>query len=403
MTEPPTERPPALRLEAVSKTYRGAARPAVAGLSLDLDDGEVVTLLGPSGCGKSTTLRIVAGLETPDSGSVAFGGSLVAVGQRRFSVPPNKRPVGMVFQSYAIWPHMTVEQNVAFPLKAMRTHSRTEIRDRVEQALGLVGMGEYIAREAPLLSGGQQQRVAIARALVTEPRVLLLDEPFSNLDAVLREQMRVEVKQLQQRLNIAVLFVTHDQVEALSLSDRIALMNHGVVQQMGSPRQLYEEPTNDFVRDFVGKVLLVAGRTVAGEGDGRVVVRLAGTDGHDVSAQEGQGGLVEPGVDVYVAIRPEDAELVRLGSERQAVPGIRGTVRTALFVGERIEYQVTLEDQRPVMIYGGRHEPITEGADVWLNLRRDGHTVWRDVPSTETVPQPELDGAERLSGTSGLR
>ena len=249
---------PAVSLKGLTKTFRGAKAAAVDNLSLDIHDGEIVTLLGPSGCGKSTTLRIVAGLEQADAGSIYFGDKAVLITERGLSLGPEKRRVGMVFQSYAIWPHMTVGQNVAFPLRALK-YPRAEIGDRVERALDLVGMGGFANRPAPLLSGGQQQRVALARALVTEPRILLLDEPFSNLDAKLREQMRIEVKMLQSRLNIATLFVTHDQSEALGLSDRIVLMRSGVVQQEGTGRQLYEHPANEFVRDFIGKTLLFAG------------------------------------------------------------------------------------------------------------------------------------------------
>ena len=223
-----------MRLANLSKTYPGATVPAVSDLSLDVEIGKVVTLLGPSGCGKSTTLRMVAGLEIPDEGDIYFGDRPVVVTNQRFRLPPDKRDLGMVFQSYAIWPHMTVEENIAFPLKS-RHFKRSEIGDRVARVLDLVGMPGLQKRPGPLLSGGQQQRVALARALVTEPKVLLLDEPFSNLDAKLREQMRIEVKLLQKRLTIAILFVTHDQIEALSLSDTIAIMNLGVVQQFGRP------------------------------------------------------------------------------------------------------------------------------------------------------------------------
>ena len=194
----------AVSLRGLWKTYPGSTNPAVQNLSLDVHDGEIVTLLGPSGCGKTTTLRMVAGLETPDAGDIYFGDQAVVMSSRRFSLPPNKRNVGMVFQSYAIWPHMTVAQNVAFPLKARR-FSKPEITERVKRALDLVALSGFEDRPGPLLSGGQQQRVAFARALVTEPRVLLLDEPFSNLDAKLREQMRISVKLLQKRLNVAMI------------------------------------------------------------------------------------------------------------------------------------------------------------------------------------------------------
>ena len=246
-----------LALDGVSKLFGAAA--AVDRTSLEVKRGEIFTLLGPSGCGKTTTLRLVAGLEQPDAGEITLRGRLVASAPRRLFVPPNKRNLGMVFQSYAIWPHMTVFDNVAYPL-TLRGMKRAAIRDKVGRVLGLVGLEGLETRAATLLSGGQMQRLALCRALVYEPDLLLLDEPFSNLDAKLREQMRVEVKLLQRRLGITVLFVTHDQVEALSLSDRIAVMQRGRVEQVGPPRHLYERPASAFVRDFLGQTVLLRGR-----------------------------------------------------------------------------------------------------------------------------------------------
>jgi ABC-type Fe3+/spermidine/putrescine transport system ATPase subunit len=370
-----TESRVAMRLDGLWKTYPGATQPAVQGLSLDVLDGEIATLLGPSGCGKSTTLRMVAGLESADKGSIYFGEKPVAIASQRFALPPDKRDVGMVFQSYAIWPHMTVEENVAFPLKARR-FPRSEIKSRVRQSLELVGMAGFEKRPGPLLSGGQQQRVALARAIVTEPKVLLLDEPFSNLDAKLREQMRIEVKLLQKRLNIAVLFVTHDQVEALSLSNRIALMNHGVIQQQGSPRLLYEEPANEFVRDFVGKTLLLNGLVQSANTSGQLAIALHGASDCVVFGRTYDPESSKTGQQVSIGVRPEDVEILPAGSA-QTPPGmLRGIVRAALFAGERVEYQVDVEGQRDVIIYGDRHTAIDDGTLVWLGLRPDGHTAW---------------------------
>jgi ABC-type Fe3+/spermidine/putrescine transport system ATPase subunit len=365
----------AVRLAGLWKTYPGGANPAVKDLSLDVLDGEILTLLGPSGCGKTTTLRMVAGLETPDAGDIFFGDQAVVMTSRQISLPPNKRNVGMVFQSYAIWPHMTVAENVAFPLKARR-FPRTEIKERVHRVLDLVGLAGYEDRPGPLLSGGQQQRVAFARALVTEPRVLLLDEPFSNLDAKLREQMRLSVKLLQKRLHIAMLFVTHDQIEALSLSNRIALMNFGVVQQQGDPRLLYEEPVNEFVRDFVGRTLLFKGTVQTANPSGQMAIALAGARDCIVFGRSYNPGGVKAGESVYIGVRPEDVEIrPALGGEAPAGM-IGGKAQTALFVGERIEYQVEVDGQGVIMIYGERHEPVEEGSKVWLKLRPDGHTAW---------------------------
>jgi len=314
----------AVSLRGLWKTYPGNPRPAVRDLTLDVRDGEILTLLGPSGCGKTTTLRMVAGLETPDAGDIFFGEQAVVISSRRFNLPPNKRNVGMVFQSYAIWPHMTVAENVAFPLKA-RHFPKQEIRERVERALDLVGLAGLEDRPGPLLSGGQQQRVAFARALVTEPRLLLLDEPFSNLDAKLREQMRISVKLLQRRLNIAMLFVTHDQIEALSLSNRIALMNCGAVQQQGDPRLLYEEPINEFVRDFVGKTLLLKGKVQTGHPAGQVAIALAGARDCVVFGRCYTPEGMKPGQPVFIGVRPEDVEILPArgarGYDRRRGPG----------------------------------------------------------------------------------
>jgi ABC-type Fe3+/spermidine/putrescine transport system ATPase subunit len=365
----------AVSLRGLWKTYPGGANPAVKDLSIDVLDGEILTLLGPSGCGKTTTLRMVAGLETPDAGDIFFGDQAVVMTSRRLNLPPNKRNVGMVCQSYAIWPHMTVAENVAFPLKARR-FPKNEIKQRVLRALDLVGLTGYEDRPGPLLSGGQQQRVAFARALVTEPRVLLLDEPFSNLDAKLREQMRISVKLLQKRLNIAMLFVTHDQIEALSLSNRIALMNFGVVQQQGDPRLLYEEPVNEFVRDFVGRTLLFKGKVQTSNPSGQMAIALAGARDCIVFGRCYNPGGMKTGESVYIGVRPEDVEIQSaLGAEAPSGM-IGGTAQAALFVGERIEYQVEVDGQGVIMIYGERHKPVDEGSKVWLKLRPEGHTAW---------------------------
>ncbi len=365
----------AVSLRGLWKTYPGSSSPAVKDLSIDIHDGEILTLLGPSGCGKTTTLRMVAGLETPDAGDVFFGDQVVVMSSRQISLPPNKRNVGMVFQSYAIWPHMTVAENVAFPLKARR-FPKAEVKERVLRALDLVGLAGFEDRPGPLLSGGQQQRVAFARALVTEPRVLLLDEPFSNLDAKLREQMRLSVKLLQKRLNIAMLFVTHDQIEALSLSNRIALMNFGVVQQQGDPRLLYEEPVNEFVRDFVGRTLLFKGRVQTANASGILAIALAGARDCVVFGRCYNPGGMKTGESAFIGVRPEDVEIQPALDGETPLGMLGGTAQTALFVGERIEYQVEVDGQGVIMIYGERHKPIEEGKKVWLKLRPDGHSAW---------------------------
>lgn len=366
----------AMRLKNLVKYYPGNPQPAVDNLSLDVADGEIVTLLGPSGCGKTTTLRMAAGLEVPDEGEIYFGDTAVVMTSKGICLPPNKRDMGIVFQSYAIWPHMTVEENVAFPLRARR-YPRSKIRDRVAHALELVGMAGYQNRPGPLLSGGQQQRVAFARALITEPRVLLLDEPFSNLDAKLRERMRIRVKRLQKELGIAFLFVTHDQVEALSLSNRIALMSQGVVQQLDAPRRIYDSPTNEFVRDFIGKTLLFKGHVSAGGPNGRLAIMLDGAPACHVYGRTYDPEGAPDGAEVYIGVRPEDVEIVEAKGPDLPPGRLSGVIDTALFVGERIEYEVVVDGQGTIDIYGDRNEPIEEGARVWLRLRPEGHTAWR--------------------------
>jgi ABC-type Fe3+/spermidine/putrescine transport system ATPase subunit len=365
----------AIRLEGISKTYPKAREPAVRDMTLSVSDGEIVTLLGPSGCGKTTTLRIVAGLERADAGTIHFGDRPIVDVTEGLSLTPDKRRIGMVFQSYAIWPNMTVEENVAFPLKSQK-YPKHEIKPRVGRALELVGMSGYEKRPAPLLSGGQQQRVALARAVVTEPRILLLDEPFSNLDAKLREQMRIEVKILQKHLGLAVLFVTHDQTEALGLSDRIAVMQLGVIQQQGTPLELYERPVNEFVRDFVGKTLLFRATIQTLEGDGRVAVQIDGAAGGSIYGRFTGDHRAHVGEPVRVAIRPEDLR-VRPATEEVPPPGsMQGVAEAALFVGERIEYQVHVDGQDTILIYGARHRQTRTGSRVWLDPRPDGHSLW---------------------------
>jgi ABC-type Fe3+/spermidine/putrescine transport system ATPase subunit len=364
-----------VRLENVRKHYTGAAHPAVADLSLAIQQGEIFTLLGPSGCGKTTPLRIVAGLEVPDAGAVYFQDRPIVVVSQRLFVPAHKRNVGMVFQSYAIWPHMTVEENVAYPLK-QRHVSPHEIRDRVARALQLVDLTGLEKRPAPLLSGGQQQRVALARALVYEPSLLLLDEPFSNLDSKLREQMRIEVKLLQARLRVTVLFVTHDQVEALSLSNRIALMDLGCVQQVGSPRELYERPANAFVRDFLGRTILLRGVVQAASAAGQVAVAVDGAPACVVFGRAYVTEGVGVGSAVYLAMRPEDAEVVAMDADVKVAESVRGTVEAALFVGERTEYRVGIDAQGSVLAYGRREETFGAGQPVQLALRPESVSVW---------------------------
>jgi ABC-type Fe3+/spermidine/putrescine transport system ATPase subunit len=367
--------PVMVRMRDIRKTYANQTTPAVEGLSLDIREGEIFSLLGPSGCGKTTTLRIVAGLETPDAGSIHFKDRPVVLTEKRLFVPPEKRQIGMVFQSYAIWPHMTVAENVAYPLKA-RGVKKDLISTKVQGILELVGMAHLASRSAMLLSGGQQQRVALARALVYEPSILLLDEPFSNLDTKLREQMRIEIKILQRKLGITVLFVTHDQVEALSLSSRIAVMHQGIVQQVGTPRELYEAPANAIVRDFIGRSVCLSGIVTGLDRSIRVELPSAhGACSFELLPRPGQGDLAI-GQEVVLTLRPEDISISPWLAGDPLDASLLATVETTLFEGERTEVQVRLADHTSVLVHGSRHDGFREGDKVRLRIPADRLMLW---------------------------
>ena len=362
-----------LRLDGVSKSY-GTVQ-AVDGASLEVDRGEVFTLLGPSGCGKTTTLRLVAGLEDPDGGEITLRGRLVASVARRLFVPPHKRNLGMVFQSYAIWPHMSVFENVAYPLKLRGVRGQA-MRDRVAKVLELVGLGGLERRSATLLSGGQMQRLALCRALVYEPDLLLLVEPFSNLDAKLREQMRVELKLLQRRLGITVLFVTHDQIEALSLSNRIAVMSRGRAEQIGSPRSLYEQPASAFVRDFLGQTVILKGRVDRAESQ-TVAIALDGSlAGQTLAGRIAPGASLSAGAPAHVAVRPEDIEVG--SNDRPAARGhtLVGVIEALLFVGDRYEARVALSEEQRILLFLARGGDWREGQQLQLHFPPDVVSVW---------------------------
>jgi iron(III) transport system ATP-binding protein len=321
-----------IKVDHLSHAYNAKKAPVVVvdDLNLDIAENEFFTLLGPSGCGKTTTLRCIAGLESPTNGTITLGG--VEVVNDRRVIPTHKRDIGMVFQDYAIWPHMSVFDNVAFPLRLSRRTGKAEIDRRVREALELVNMSQFIDRRATQLSGGQQQRLSLARALVRNPSVLLLDEPLSNLDAKLRERMREELRGIQQRIGITTLFVTHDQVEALSLSTRIAVMNHGKVEQIATPRELYLSPASEFVARFVGSTNLLRGKVVDRTAESIIVDTEAG------QLNCAHGGTGEDDSDVLVAIRPES---LTISNERASgANSFPVTVDLGLFVGEAVDYRV---------------------------------------------------------------
>jgi iron(III) transport system ATP-binding protein len=331
----------ALNTEYPSKT--GAPVRAAQNVTFSVPEGKLFTLLGPSGCGKTTTLRSIAGLERPTSGEIQVGGHVVYSSQRNIFVAPNQRNFGMVFQSYAIWPHMNVFENTAFPLQVRRTGrpSTSEIRDKVMRVLGAVGLDHLADREATKLSGGQQQRLALARALVMEPKLLLLDEPLSNLDAKLREKMRFELKRIQRELGLTTIYVTHDQSEALALSHEIAVMNEGQIVQLGSPREIYEKPKSKFVADFIGTTNFLDGIVIGRDGDsGRLRVQSP------VGVMLVQSDTALPqGSPVTVSVRPEDVSLSdRPPQAAQDENHYTGTVEAKVFLGEYIDFKVRLGD-----------------------------------------------------------
>jgi iron(III) transport system ATP-binding protein len=300
-------------------------------ISFTVAPGEFFTLLGPSGCGKTTTLRLLAGLEIPDSGEITLDGRILAAPAKGILVPIDKRGLGMVFQSYAIWPHLTVFENVAFPLR-VRGEPRAEIKRRVGEALEIVGLGGLEQRGSTELSGGQQQRVALARAIVYTPKVLLLDEPLSNLDVKLREQMRAELESLHRRLNFAVVYVTHDQAEALALSDRIAVVNKGKLEQVGTPAEVYEHPRTRFVGDFLGRTIIMRGTMHKDAGQGWVDVQGQGR-------VKSQGDDFKDGDQVRILSRPEDITLLPTG---EVGPNeVRGTIERVVYMGDHLEYTIT--------------------------------------------------------------
>ncbi len=311
-------------------------------------DGEFITLLGPSGCGKTTMLRMIAGFEKPTTGEIYIGEKLVS--SAKTYVPPEKRDIGMVFQSYAVWPHMTVFENVAYPL-TIQKKKKDEIKKEVDRVLEIVHLSQYAERIPSQLSGGQQQRVALARALVARPEVLLLDEPLSNLDAKLRESMRFEIKEIQQRLGITVVYVTHDQTEAMAMSDRVILINRGVIQQVASPADIYDHPANQFVADFLGKVVFLKGEVKSGK------IALDGTD-QSVDYDGDKTGRVE------IAIRPERITLSTESGE------LKGVLTSHYYLGDVTDCRVKVgEATVRVITQPESYRKMKPGDTVYLTFR----------------------------------
>jgi iron(III) transport system ATP-binding protein len=319
-------------LRGLTNKFTEAA--AVDRLDLEIGDGEFVSLLGPSGCGKTTTLRLIAGFLQPDGGEIRVGGNTIS--SASLLVPPERRNMSMIFQSYAVWPHMTVAQNVAYGLKFKKL-SKAEIDAKVAKLLGVVHLAELKDRYSAELSGGQQQRVALARALVVEPQILLMDEPLSNLDANLREEMRFEIRRLHEEFKITTVYVTHDQAEAMATSDRIAVLDRGRLVQVGRPAEIFDRPKTRFVAEFVGKANILTGRM---DGDGRLVL----PDGSRIRLT-GPGAALSG--EVAVCLRPHNIMLVADAAEARDLADqgynlFSGTIRRSIYFGDAVDFTVEL-------------------------------------------------------------
>ncbi|MGH6761800.1 MAG: ABC transporter ATP-binding protein [Phyllobacterium sp.] len=343
----------AVSFEHVRKTF--GAFTAIHDLSLTIEPGTLVTLLGPSGCGKTTTLRMLAGLEHPTSGRILIGGKDVT------ALPANERDVSMVFQSYALFPHMSVLDNVAYGLESSGL-KRGEAREKAEHGLDLVGLSGYGSRLPAELSGGQQQRVAVARALVLEPQVLLLDEPLSNLDARLRRRVRTEIRELQQRLGFTAVYVTHDQEEALAVSDRIIVMRDGVIAQEGQPRDLYESPASSFIADFMGEANVVPCEVIRLEGH-EAVIRIGALD-HRVPGRDSRPGPAK------LAIRPN---AITLKAAENASFG--GQIKSAAYLGDHVEYEVETDLGTLFVVDPAVERSIPPSTNVSIGLQQRGIAI----------------------------
>jgi iron(III) transport system ATP-binding protein len=317
----------------------------VNNINFSIKKGEMITLLGPSGCGKTTTLRCIAGLENLNGGEIYINGELVSSPQKGFSVPPEKREIGMVFQSYAVWPHMTVWGNVAYPLQ-VRKVAKDVINEKVEKILDVVGLSEMATRNVTKLSGGQQQRVVLARALVHNPQIILLDEPLSNLDARLREVMRYEIRRIQQEIGITAVYVTHDQSEAMVLSDRVIVMNKGNIEQVGGPLDIYRTPRNAFIAKFFGAVNLIEGTIAPFDGSPSMVQVECKMNNETVLISSHIQEGMKAGDRVFICIRPQDVEIADCNGSPNERNVVTGKIAHIVPMGSYVEYTVDFGNKK---------------------------------------------------------
>lgn len=338
-----------VKIENIIKKFGDVT--AVNDFSVDIKDGEFISILGPSGCGKTTMLRMVAGFERATSGNIYIGDKLVSSSHSKTFIPPEKRDIGMVFQSYAVWPHMTVFDNIAYPLKIQK-QNKEQIKKRVNEVLEMVHLEPYAERYPHQLSGGQQQRVALGRALVAEPDLLLLDEPLSNLDAKLRESMRFEIKALQEKTGVTVIYVTHDQAEAMAMSDRIVVMYAGVVQQIDRPIKIYEQPANQTVADFIGLVNFIDAK-IAGNTATIHNVTFTTANAENISG------------DAIAAVRPENISIHKTKTDDR----LEGTLIHKVYLGDSVDYRVHVADEEIRIINkADRFEEFSTGETVYLHV-----------------------------------
>ena len=371
-----TNAPGRLSLVELTKTFSNTVSDvtAVDHINLDIRPGEFITLLGPSGCGKTTTLRMIAGFEDATSGQVMLDGENMVV------VPPNRRPMSMVFQSYALFPHLSVRENVAYGLR-LRKKSAEEIKEEVDIALAAMNLTAMADRAPSQLSGGQQQRVALARAMVVRPKVLLFDEPLSNLDAKLRVKMRVEIRRMQKRLGISSVYVTHDQSEAMAMSDRIVVMNSGRIEQVDTPEEIYLHPASVFVADFVGRANFVPAQAQEVGEDGMAEIEALGQKIR-VHSSEGAKEAVREGKETVVLVRPESMRIQPTDEKPATLTGALGQVVTSIFYGETVEYEIETEFGSLVCVVSDpRAEDLLEEGQ-YVRLGIEAEKAWL-LPSGE--------------------
>jgi iron(III) transport system ATP-binding protein len=387
--------PPVVEVSNLVKHFRresGSVVRAIDDVSLQVGKGDFVVLLGPSGCGKTTLLRTIAGLETPDSGSISIGGRTQFSSTDGIEVPPERRNISMVFQSYALWPHMTAAKNVAYPLESRRKVkiTKAEKTRRVREVLELVGVGELERQYPSQLSGGQQQRIALARALVSNDDLVLFDEPLSNVDAKVREQLRIEILTMQRALGFTALFVTHDQTEAMELAHRIAVLDSGRIAQFGTPQEIYARPATRYVAQFIGAINEVVGTVVSITGDD---IEIESTSGRVFGTRD--GATFKVGDQVAAMWRPERGVLS--AAEPQTPNRWQGRVKTPLFAGSHTEYVVSVGDDE-VRLWSPRSDLVPPDSEAWVSVApNDVRVLPADTAHTDSSPSTPLAGQELVS------